>query len=101
MTPSRVPWLRMAIRLATQDGNDIVVVQIAGLIARRIVCTASAGQEVVAGQRFGLIRFGSRTDVYFPLAWTPLAVEGQRAIGGETVLADRYLAGPARRGVSH
>lgn len=92
---------RMAIRLRTADGTDIVVVQIAGLIARRILCRASAGQEVIAGQRFGLIRFGSRTDVYFPLGWTPLAIVGQRAIGGETVLADRYLAGPARRGVEH
>lgn len=92
---------RMAIRLATPDGSDIVVVQIAGLIARRIVCTVSAGQEIVAGQRFGLIRFGSRTDVYFPLDWTPLAIVGQRAVGGETILADRYAREPARQGVEH
>lgn len=92
---------RMAIRLATPDGTDIIVVQIAGLIARRIVCTVSAGQEVVAGQRYGLIRFGSRTDVYFPLDWTVLAIVGQRAVGGETVLADRFAPEPARRGMEH
>ena len=65
---------RMAIRLKTAD-NDIAVVQIAGLIARRIVCNLIEGQEVAAGQRFGLIRFGSRADLYLPLAAAHYAVE--------------------------
>jgi phosphatidylserine decarboxylase len=92
---------RMAIRLAVAGGAEIAVVQIAGLVARRIVCTLGEGQEVVAGQRFGLIRFGSRTDIYIPIGWTPLAIVGQRAVGGETVIADAHVQEPPRRGVSH
>jgi phosphatidylserine decarboxylase len=92
---------RMAIRLATAEGADIAVVQVAGLVARRIVCNLVEGQEVVAGQRFGLIRFGSRTDVYLPPAWTPLAITGQRVLGGETVIADARLQEPPRQGVVH
>jgi phosphatidylserine decarboxylase len=92
---------RMAIRIATPQGGDIALVQIAGLIARRIVCTASAGQEVVAGQRFGLIRFGSRTDLYLPLGWASLVIPGQRVIGGETVVADSQSQEPPRRGLTH
>jgi phosphatidylserine decarboxylase len=92
---------RMAIRLATGEGNDIAVVQIAGLVARRIVCTVAEGQEVVAGERFGLIRFGSRTDLYLPPGWAVLALEGQRMIGGETVIADARVQEPPRRGVTH
>jgi phosphatidylserine decarboxylase len=91
---------RMAIRLASSEGADIAVVQIAGLLARRIVCTLGEGQEVVAGQRFGLIRFGSRTDVYLPAGWAPLAIVGQRVIGGETVIADAHAEEPPRRGVA-
>ncbi|HYM01986.1 MAG TPA: phosphatidylserine decarboxylase [Stellaceae bacterium] len=92
---------RMAIRLAATEGADIAVVQIAGLVARRIVCTLTEGQEVMAGQRFGLIRFGSRTDVYVPASWTPFAVTGQRVIGGETVIADSRAQEPARQGIEH
>lgn len=92
---------RMAIRIAATAGAEIAVVQIAGLVARRIVCQLSEGQEVIAGQRFGLIRFGSRTDVYLPPSWTPLAIEGQRVIGGETVLADAHAQEPPRQGVEH
>jgi phosphatidylserine decarboxylase len=92
---------RMAIRLASSEGADIAVVQIAGLVARRIVCTLGEGQEVVAGQRFGLIRFGSRTDIYLPAGWTPLAIVGQRVIGGETVIADALAKEPPRSGVTH
>jgi len=92
---------RMAIRLATGEGADIGVVQIAGLVARRIVCTAAEGQEVVAGERFGLIRFGSRTDLYLPPGWAVLALAGQRMIGGETVIADARAQEPLRRGVTH
>ena len=92
---------RMAVRLATAEGADIAVVQVAGLIARRIVCTLVEGQEVIAGQRFGLIRFGSRTDVYLPPSWTPLAIAGQRVLGGETVIADARCQEPPRQGVVH
>jgi phosphatidylserine decarboxylase len=92
---------RMAIRLTTGEGADIAVVQIAGLVARRIVCTVNEGQEVVAGQRFGLIRFGSRTDVYLPTSWAALAVAGQRVVGGETVIADARATESPRQGVTH
>ncbi len=92
---------RMAIRIATGEGADIAVVQIAGLVARRIVCTVDEGQDVVAGQRFGLIRFGSRTDIYLPPDWLALALPGQRVIGGETVIADARSQAPPPRGIVH
>ncbi|MGH7091404.1 MAG: phosphatidylserine decarboxylase, partial [Stellaceae bacterium] len=92
---------RMAIRLRTTAGAEVAVVQVAGLVARRILCEASEGQDVIAGQRYGLIRFGSRTDVYLPPTWTPLAIVGQRAVGGETVIADANAAEPPRRGTEH
>jgi phosphatidylserine decarboxylase len=63
-------------------------VQIAGLIARRIVCFVREGQSINAGDRIGLIRFGSRVDVYLPEGARPLVAEGQLSIAGETVLAD-------------
>lgn len=66
----------------------IGVVQIAGLIARRIVCDLREGDNVASGDRLGIIRFGSRVDVYMPTSVTPLVAVGQRAIGGETVLAN-------------
>jgi phosphatidylserine decarboxylase len=89
---------RMAIRLSTADG-DIGVTQIAGLVARRIVCVLREGQEIIAGQHIGLIRFGSRAEVYLPRGWAVHAIVGQRAIGGETVLADAHAQEPPRRGV--
>ena len=76
----------MAIRLP--DGSDVAVVQIAGLIARRIVCHAREGQALAAGERYGLIRFGSRTDLYLPVGVRPLVAEGQLMTGGETVIAE-------------
>ena len=76
----------MAIRLT--DGRDVAVVQIAGLIARRILCYAREGDVLEAGSRYGIIRFGSRTDVYLPPGVKPLVAEGQTMIGGETVVAD-------------
>ena len=76
----------MAIRLP--NGQEIAVVQIAGLIARRIVCSAREGDRVTAGERFGIIRFGSRTDLYLPPGVRPLVIEGQTMIGGETVIAE-------------
>jgi phosphatidylserine decarboxylase len=87
---------RQAVRLTTPDGRDIAFVQIAGLVARRIVCNLSRGQSVEAGERFGLIRFGSRADIYLPAGVPALVVPGQRAIGGETVIAD-LESGEAQR----
>jgi phosphatidylserine decarboxylase len=79
---------RQAIRLGLPDGRDIVLVQIAGLVARRIRCDLRQGQGVRAGERFGLIRFGSRVDVYLPEGVAPLVAVGQTAVAGETVIAD-------------
>lgn len=79
---------RNAIALALPDGRDLAVVQIAGLVARRILSDAKVGDVVHAGDRFGIIRFGSRTDVYLPPGVQPLVSLGQTMIGGETVLAD-------------
>ena len=79
---------RRSLVIATAGGDEIAVVQIAGLIARRIVTFAQEGDSIGVGERFGLIRFGSRVDVYLPVGRTALVAVGQRAIGGETVLAD-------------
>ncbi|MBZ9937918.1 phosphatidylserine decarboxylase [Mesorhizobium sp. BR1-1-16] len=69
------------------EHGTVGVVQIAGLVARRIVCFTRESEALSAGQRFGLIRFGSRLDVYLPEGYAPLVAEGQIAVGGETVLA--------------
>jgi len=79
---------RNAIAIRLSDGREIAVVQIAGLIARRIVCDLREGDAVRAGARFGIIRFGSRTDLYLPEGVLPLVQEGQTMIGGETVIAE-------------
>jgi phosphatidylserine decarboxylase len=79
---------RMAISLRRDDGRLIGVVQIAGWIARRIICQIKPGQTVVPGERFGHIRFGSRTDLYLPPGARLLVSQGQRMIGGETVMAE-------------
>ncbi len=79
---------RQALTLELADGVRVGVVQIAGLIARRIVKFVVEGENLVAGQRFGLIRFGSRVDVYLPKNVNALVSVGQRAIAGETVFAD-------------
>jgi phosphatidylserine decarboxylase len=79
---------RQAFTLELPDGRKIGVVQIAGLIARRIVKFVNEGENLSVGQRFGLIRFGSRVDVYLPKDVNPLVCIGQRAIAGETILAD-------------
>lgn len=79
---------RNSLLLATPDGTQVAVVQIAGLIARRIVCQVAAGDKVAAGETYGLIRFGSRVDVYVPAGARVLVEPGQRTIGGETVLAE-------------
>ncbi len=79
---------RNTVWLRTVDGHDLVVVQIAGLVARRIVCEVAEGEKVGAGQTYGLIRFGSRVDLYVPRDSRVLVEAGQRTIGGETVLAE-------------
>jgi phosphatidylserine decarboxylase len=79
---------RRALVIQTANGAEIGVVQIAGLVARRIVTFSNEGDNVGAGQRFGLIRFGSRVDIYLPPGRHALVSVGQRTIGGETVLAD-------------
>ena len=79
---------RQAVLLETKNKTKLAFVQIAGLIARRIVCDLEEEQEVLSGQRYGLIRFGSRVDIYLPLKTTLEVTEGQTCIGGETIIAD-------------
>lgn len=79
---------RNSLCIEMADGRQIAVVQIAGLVARRIVCFVSEGDTIDAGARFGLIRFGSRLDVYLPDGVLPQVHLGQTMIAGETVLAD-------------
>jgi len=79
---------RNYFKIKDTDNNDIVVVQIAGLVARRIVCESSKDQELKQGDRIGMIRFGSRADVYYE-NYQPLVKVGQKAISGETLLAKK------------
>jgi phosphatidylserine decarboxylase len=79
---------RTSLRIRTAGGPEVVVVQIAGLLARRIVCDAHVGDKLSVGDTYGLIRFGSRLDTYLPPGAEPLVKVGQRAIAGETVLAE-------------
>ena len=79
---------RNALAIRLDDGSDLAVVQIAGLVARRILCDVHEGERVTAGGRFGIIRFGSRTDVYLPHGVVPIVSVGQTMIGGETVIAE-------------
>lgn len=83
---------------AHDGGHDLVVVQIAGLIARRIVCSIREGEKGVAGRTYGLIRFGSRVDTYLPLGSRILVEQGQHTIGGETVLGVVPTGAGAGRG---
>lgn len=89
---------RMSIRVKTDSGQEIAFVQIAGLVARRILCDVRDGDVVSTGQRYGLIRFGSRCDVYLPDGISPLVCVGQSTIGGETVIADLTNSESARVG---
>ena len=75
-------------KIKDKNGNDISLVQIAGLIARRIVCETANGQELNQGDRIGMIRFGSRADVYYE-NYEPLVKIGQKTISGETLLAKK------------
>ena len=90
--------LGLAIKLA--DGKEIACVQIAGLVARRILCDVDVGSTLAAGERFGMIRFGSRVDVYLPEGVAPLVCERQRTTSGETVLADAHSSEPRRQGAT-
>jgi phosphatidylserine decarboxylase len=91
---------RLAIRIAPPEGPDVAFVLVAGLVARRIVCNLYEGQQVGSGQRIGIIRFGSRVDIYCPAPYVPMVVTGQRMVGGETVLADRLVEEPPRQGIA-
>ncbi|WP_290438703.1 phosphatidylserine decarboxylase [Rhodobacter sp. 24-YEA-8] len=87
---------RNALAIQLEDGRHIAVVQIAGLVARRIVCWTKPGDSLRTGERFGLIRFGSRLDVYLPEGVEPQVALGQTAVAGETVIALIGTEAPAR-----
>lgn len=89
---------RQLVAMETRDGRPLAFVQIAGLVARRIVCKISEGQTLLAGERMGMIRFGSRVDVYLPPDVAPLVSVGQRCVAGETVIADLESDEKAREG---
>lgn len=80
--------------------TSVAFVQIAGLIAKRIICKLTAGQKVNVGEQYGLIRFGSRVDVYLPPNVAPQVIVGQRTVGGETIIADMDSHEAAREGVA-
>ncbi|UYV38446.1 phosphatidylserine decarboxylase [Rhodobacteraceae bacterium D3-12] len=86
---------RNSLALTLEDGRSIAVVQIAGLVARRIVPFVREGHSLMAGERFGLIRFGSRLDVYLPDGVEPQVALGQTMIAGESVIADLNRSAPA------
>ena len=89
---------RNSLCIEMSDGRQIAVVQIAGLVARRIVCFVEKDQVLQTGERFGLIRFGSRLDVYLPDGVEPQVAIGQTMVAGETVLADLQSREPVREG---
>jgi phosphatidylserine decarboxylase len=79
---------RNALHIRTADGQDVTCVQIAGLVARRILCYVGPGAGLTRGQRFGFIRFGSRVDVYLPLTATPRVALGDKVKASQDVLAE-------------
>jgi phosphatidylserine decarboxylase len=79
---------RNSVLIRTPDGHEVIAVQIAGLVARRIVCDIAAGEKVTIGDTYGLIRYGSRLDTYLPEGSEVVVLPGQRAVGGETILAE-------------
>lgn len=89
---------RQLLKITMPNGKAYGVVQIAGLVARRILCDAKEGQTVKSGERFGIIRFGSRVDIYLPLDTIPQVIVGQVSIGGETIIADLKSDEPQRVG---
>lgn len=91
---------RQLLAMKTKSGKDICFVQIAGLVARRIVCDATVGQDYKAGERFGMIRFGSRLDVYLPEGVEPQVVLGQTMVAGESIIANLESKAPEMTGVA-
>ena len=89
---------RNGIVIDLEDGRRVGIVQIAGLVARRIICEVREGRTLRTGERFGMIRFGSRLDVYLPDGVAPLVAPGQKMVAGETVIADLAATEPARTG---
>ena len=87
---------RNSLAIEMADGRKIAVVQIAGLVARRILCEVEEGQTIATGARFGMIRFGSRVDVYLPEGVEPMVALGQSMISAETVIADLASKEPRR-----
>ena len=79
---------RNSVLIRTPEGHEVIAVQIAGLVARRIVCDIGPGEKVAIGHTYGLIRYGSRLDTYLPEGSEVLVLPGQRAVGGETILAE-------------
>ncbi len=79
---------RLILNMDTDNGKKIAFVQIAGLVARRIICDVDIGQSIKAGEVFGLIRFGSRVDVYFPSDVSVMVLKGQKMLAGETIIGD-------------
>ncbi|OBG42153.1 phosphatidylserine decarboxylase, partial [Mycolicibacterium fortuitum] len=79
---------RNSVVIRTPEGTEVIAVQIAGLIARRIVCNARVGDKLAIGETYGLIRYGSRLDTYLPAGSKLLVTRGQRTLAGETVLAE-------------
>lgn len=92
---------RQSVLVETANGKEVAFTQIAGLIAKRIVCDLEEKQEVKAGERYGIIRFGSRMDVFLPDGVNPQVVVGQTAIAGETILADLKSKSAAAKGKKH
>lgn len=91
---------RQSLLIETPEGKEFAIVQIAGLVARRIVCSTKEDAALKVGERVGIIRFGSRVDVYLEPGMAPLVAVGQAAVAGETVLADWQSDEPARQAVS-
>lgn len=91
---------RQLLAMKTKSGKNIAFVQIAGLVARRILCEATEGQEYKAGERFGMIRFGSRLDVYLPEGVEPQVCLGQTMVAGESIIANLNSSAPQVKGVT-
>lgn len=90
---------RMLLRVTMGDGRQVGFVQIAGLVARRILCFVSEGDALERGERFGLIRFGSRMDIFLPKGFKPQVAIGQRTLGGETIIASDARGSKIMEGV--
>jgi len=88
---------RMIIKIETTNKFEVYLVQIAGLIARRIKCDLKENQKVNLGERFGIIRFGSRVDLYLPMNSNIKVIEGQTVIAGETILAETTSTTPKKK----